>query len=228
MDELWSDESSRDLYRALLRFRFTMRYEALPKNTLTDQYFPSDIPAWPSPLRFADCGAYDGDTLRYLVEPGRNITVEAVAAFEPDLANYHKLAGLAQSGALAQLGDICLIPCGVGCETKTIRFSEGQGEGSNVSESGNVTIQCVTLDSALVGFRPNLIKMDIEGSELDAVIGAEHLLRANRPGLAICLYHCAGHLWKIPLRVSRIVSGGRHFLRAHAYNGLELVYYWVP
>jgi FkbM family methyltransferase len=227
-DHLWSDDASRGLYRAILQFRFTMRHDALPGISLDDQYFPSDIPPWPSPVRFADCGAYDGDTLRSLVNGQKAIQVEAVAAFEPDLSNFNKLAESLRSGALAHLGFVCLYPCGVGSETATVRFLEGQGEGSRITEAGGTVIQCVTLDSALVGFRPNLIKMDIEGSEVDAVLGARQILRENRPGLALCVYHRPGHLWQIPALIDSLLPGGRHYLRAHAYNAFDLVYYWVP
>jgi hypothetical protein len=123
---------------------------------------------------------------------------------------------------------VCLFPCGVGAKTAKIRFSEGRGEGSSVDESGDAVIQCVTLDSALVGFRPNLIKMDIEGSEVDALSGARRILSENRPGLAICVYHRPGHLWEIPNLVRQLLPGGRHYLRAHAYNAFDSVYYWLP
>ena len=228
VDQLWSDVASQSLYRSLLRFRFTMGHEPLSSISRDDQYFPPGIPPWPSPLRFVDCGAYDGDTLRYLAAPHRRISVEAVAAFEPDLANYHQLADFARSGALRVPGAVCLFPCGVGSEIAKIRFFEGRGEGNSVSESGDVVIQCVTLDSALAGFRPNLIKMDIEGSELDALMGARQILGENRPGLAICVYHRPSHIWEIPLMVQRHLQGGRHYLRAHGHNAFDLVYYWVP
>jgi len=227
-DQLWSDDASRHLYRSLLKFRFTLRYEELSAVSLDDQYFPADLPPWPSPLRLADCGAYDGDTLRYLAASPRPIPIEAVAAFEPDLANYHKLADFFRSKILNVPGPVCLFPCGVGSATANIRFSGGQGESSSISDSGDEVITCVTLDSALVGFRPNLIKMDIEGSELDALIGARQILSENRPGLAICVYHRPDHLWTIPLMIHRQLPGGRHYLRAHGHNGLELVYYWLP
>lgn len=228
VNEIWSDETSREVYQAVLKFRFTMDYDALPSPCLDDQYFPKDLPAWPNPLRFIDCGAFDGDTLQYLLDKRMKVGVDAIAAFEPDLANFSKLAEAAQAQAVTFSGTLSLFPCGVGSATEQIRFSSGQGEGSCASESGNGMMQVVTLDEALPCFRPNMIKMDIEGAESAALHGSRRLIEAYRPVLAICVYHCPDHLWAIPLLAQAWLRGGRHYLRAHTYNGFDLVYYWVP
>ena len=56
-DGLWSDDASCDLYRQMLRFRVTGNSGVLSAPDLKHQYFPKNIPAWPTPLRFVDCGA---------------------------------------------------------------------------------------------------------------------------------------------------------------------------
>ncbi len=224
--DLWSDEISRDLYAAVLRFRLTQSYEALPRANWDDQYFPHDLPAWPLPLRLADCGAYDGDTLRALHD--RRLEIGAIAAFEPDPANFAKLADTARTMADQVAETLSLFPCGVGRVTAQIRFSAGQGSSSCISAAGETVIQCVALDDALPAFRPNLIKMDIEGAEYDALLGARRLIETHRPGLAISVYHQADHLWTIPLLIKSWLPGGRHHLRMHAYNAFELIYYWMP
>jgi hypothetical protein len=47
-------------------------------------------------------------------------------------------------------------------------------------------------------FCAELLKMDIEGEEPAALRGAQELLRAHRPHLAISIYHRAEHLWEMP------------------------------
>jgi FkbM family methyltransferase len=224
-DKLFADETSRDLFRALLRFRLTGDYTALPAPSPQDQYFPEGLPAWRAPLRLVDCGAYDGDTLRAVAD--RKLAVEAVAAFEPDPANFSLLAQTARE-LLPGAATVCLFPCGVDASTRQVHFASGQGSSSCVSESGETVIQCVSLDDALPAFAPNLIKMDIEGAEFDALLGARRLIEQHRPGLAISVYHRAEHLLSIPLLAASWLKGGRHFLRSHAYTGFELIYYWLP
>jgi FkbM family methyltransferase len=224
--ELLSDETSRELYAAVLKFRFAKDYTALPAPNLEDQYFPTGLAPWPSPIRFVDCGAYDGDTLRQLLD--RQLQIEAIAAFEPDPVNFKKLAQSVHSRVSNMAAMVCLFPCGVSSATTQIRFSSGRGSSSCAAENGDTVIQCVTLDEALAAFRPNVIKMDIEGAEDEAMLGARRTIERHRPGLAISVYHRPEHLWTIPLLAQAWLKGGHHYLRAHAYNGFELIYYWMP
>jgi FkbM family methyltransferase len=225
--ELWADEASRDLYVAIMKFRLLKDYEALPAPDPANQYFPLDLPPWPSPLRFIDCGAFDGDTLRHL--SAIKLPVEAVVAFEPDPTNFIKLAQYCQAKGPCRPSAVSLFPCGVGASTSQVRFTSGQGEGSRASLAGDTVIQCVSIDEALPSFRPNLIKMDIEGAEVDALLGARRTISEHRPGLAVCVYHHPAHLWELPLLVRQLTgTTGRFFLRSHAFNGFEVVLYWLP
>lgn len=225
-DALWADDSSRDLYRRILHFRFTNDLSVLPCPQPQFQYFPPDLPPWPSPLRFVDGGAYDGDTLdRLFASP---YPVAAIAAFEPDTDNFRKLAHKMAAKQTSVQETVCLFPCGLDACTRQVRFVSGEGESSHISAAGDTLVQCVSLDEALPLFRPNLIKLDVEGAEHAALCGARHLLTAHRPGLAVCLYHRPEHLWQIPLLINGWGLGGNFYLRSHGYNGLELVMYWQP
>jgi FkbM family methyltransferase len=224
--ELWSDEASRDIYAATLRGRFTHDHAALPQPCVGPQYFAPELPAWPTPLRFVDCGAFDGDTLKQLADAG--VAIEALAAFEPDPVNFVKLVRYVQSQRASLPEAVSLFPCGVHSCTEQLRFASGQGAGSCASTAGDTAIQCVSLDEALPRFRPNLIKMDIEGAEYAALLGARHTLVEHRPGLAICLYHRPEHLWQIPLLLKDWNLGYRFYLRAHYFNGFDLVLYAIP
>ncbi|MDR2260412.1 MAG: FkbM family methyltransferase [Azoarcus sp.] len=76
-------------------------------------------------------------------------------------------------------------------------------------------------------FRPNLIKMDIEGAEPEALMGAKNMIARHRPHLAICLYHRLDHLWRIPLMIHEWNLGYRFHMRQHAPL-FELVLYAYP
>jgi hypothetical protein len=74
--------------------------------------------------------------------------------------------------------------------------------------------------------------MDIEGAELDAILGAQQLIQAFQPGLAISIYHAPAHLWQIPLYINQIAQANNlrytYHLRAHAQNGFENIFYAIP
>lgn len=222
---LWADEASRDLFRAVLEYRLSGDPTRLPAPDLVNPYHPMDLPAWKTPLRLVDCGAFDGDTLADFIR--NQVSIQAVAAFEPDLTNFGKLSRfLAQT---RQIPEAYLWPCGVYSANTQLTFETGQGMGSSISKTGTTIIQCVALDDVLPNFAPNLIKMDIEGAEYAALLGARQLIAAHLPGLAVSLYHRPEHLWQLPLLVESIAPGKyRLFMRSHALNDFELVLYALP
>ena len=70
--------------------------------------------------------------------------------------------------------------------------------------------------------------MDIEGAELDALIGARRTLVRDRPILAIAAYHRASDLWTIPRLIKSIVPEYDLHLRRYAEDCWELVCYAIP
>ena len=222
---LWSDEASKSLFQSIIKFRLTGDASILPDPDLTP-YHPVDLPLWQTPLRFIDCGAYDGDTLADFIKS--NIPFQSVAAFEPDLKNCIRLTDFAKSQK-EKIPSIFIYPCGVYSSTTQLSFETGREMASAISSKGTVMIQCVALDDVLPNFAPNLIKMDIEGSEYEAVLGARQTIAEHTPGLALSLYHRPEHLWQLPLLVESIAPHKyRFFMRSHARNDFELVLYAMP
>lgn len=236
VSSLWADETSRELYQEILRFRVTGCQQGLQPTGTGNQYFPADVPPWKTPLRLIDCGGFDGDTLRQIHLRRHRLQLEAVATFEPDLANFARLAEtLRMVATTAESGNEHLspreciaFPCGVWERTVQLRFNSGKGGGSDISQSGETLVQCVSIDDALPGFRPTLIKMDIEGAEVAALHGARSTISCHRPGLAICVYHKPDDLWCIPLLLDSWQVGYRFYLRLHRYSGFDLVLYALP
>jgi FkbM family methyltransferase len=218
---LMADAFSKELLGAVLKFRLGGDYSCLPEPSLNDQYHPSNLHRWPECLRFIDCGAFTGDTIQQLEIAGYSF--DAIAAFEPDLENFRALAH-----NTAQLESAICFPCGVAEHAKRIGFTEGMGGGSHINSAASMQITCVSLDESLPGFRPNLIKMDVEGAELDALKGALDTVAKWRPALAISLYHHPEHLWRIPFLIDEWNLGYRFHIRAHAHSSFDLVLYALP
>lgn len=224
-----SDEVSRETFVALLRFRITGNYSLLPKPDIEHQYFPPDLPALFQPVRLADCGAYDGDTLQSFVRAGYEF--QSIAAFEPDQYNFHRLSAYVARNP-EKFPNTSLFPCGVYSSTTQLKFEVGRGEGSVASKSGSKITQCISLDECLPTFQPTLIKMDIEGAEMDAILGAKQLIKTYKPALAISVYHTPAHIWEIPLCINQIAEVNNirytYHLRAHAQNCFDSIFYAIP
>jgi FkbM family methyltransferase len=222
LNAILADETSCIWLESVVRFRLTGERTqiALPP-TLDDQYHPHGLPAWNNHLRFIDCGAFDGDTLRDFEKHGYRF--EAIAAFEPDPDNFQNLSRTA-----ARYENTVCFPCAVGANTEIVNFNATADTSSHVFAGKGVPVQCVRLDEALPTFAPNLIKMDIEGAEPDALLGARSTITKYRPGLAICLYHAPEHLWQIPLLIHEWNLDYRFYIRGHAHFLMELVLYAIP
>jgi FkbM family methyltransferase len=230
-ERLWADDDSRALYRSLIALRRSGEYgEPLSPRAGDTQYFPSDVPGWlhRSPLRFVDCGAYQGDTLELMLASERH--AEASAHFEPDIENFAGLARLVRARRRDLRGSAVLWPCAVGDRSGAVAFQDGRQEASGVNADGGATVTAVALDDVLVGWAPSFIKMDIEGSEIEALHGARQVIAESRPSLAVCVYHRPDHLWRIPLLLSSWdeLTGYRYYLRAHGFNGFDIVLYARP
>lgn len=226
--EIWADEASKELFLNILRYRLTGDYRLLPKPASFMQYLSGDVPGLQKPTRFIDGGSFDGDTLRDLVEAGSKL--EAVAAFEPEPNNYQKLVANVSKMKGGLPPSTSLFPCGLWSQAKQIGFSGGLTTGSHVKDSveAGEFIQCVALDEALPLWAPDFIKMDIEGSEYDALVGATNLIAQNHPTLAISVYHRPQDHWDIPLLVSDWKLGYKLYLRSRAWATFDTVLYAIP
>jgi FkbM family methyltransferase len=71
--------------------------------------------------------------------------------------------------------------------------------------------------------RIDFIKMDIEGSELSALRGAESAIRRWRPKLAISLYHRPEDFFSIPLWIESLGLGYRSFIEHYSIHHEETV-----
>lgn len=212
------------LFDAVMAQRLTGDYSLLPAPTHgIDDYAPKDVFHLPEPVRLVDGGAFDGDTIRALLD--RNIPIESIAGFEPDPANFAKLAQWISTHPELEAA---LWPCGVYSHASQLRFSAGEGEASALSPNGQSTIQCVALDEALPSFRPTFLKLDVEGAEPAALMGARRMIQQHRPFISAGLYHHPAHIWQVPLLVKELCASYRLHLRLHAENGFELRLYAVP
>jgi FkbM family methyltransferase len=226
---LWSDEASRKEYLAQLRFRVQGDFDSLSAPTRHASYFPDDLFALRTDEVFVDCGAFDGVTITQFLER-RPAFIGRIVAFEPDPISLGRLRGYVSTLVPGLRERIALLPYAVGAQRATVRFDATGTMGSGISTSGSLEVECVTLDESLheLGCSPSMIKMDIEGAELDALAGARNLIQVDSPILAICVYHRYDDLWRIPLFIRSLHDGYRLFLRLHEIEGWQLVCYAIP
>ena len=215
---LLADEASRSLLDSIVRYRQSGALADCPPASLSDEYTPADLPRFTEPLNVVDCGAFTGVAIHKLI--GAGYELDTVVAFEPDMASFATLA----SRNFPARRTLCL-PLGTWSTTTQLRFASDGSMGSALSDTGEVTIQCVAIDDVLHGEPVNLVKLDVEGAEIETLKGMARIIRDQRPNLLLSAYHTPGHLFEIADLVAGWDLGYRFHLRVHEYNTFGVVLY---
>lgn len=236
LSALLSDETSRDLLKRIVTFRqaFKAKDYVLPDGQ--EEYFPNDVPVLDSidSLRFVDAGAYIGDTAASASEACRQAgkPIDFIASFEPDLKNIEKLSQeIERQKNLSPEAKYFVYTSGVWSENNILTFSNEGNSSSTITaekKESDISIAVNSLDSVLFGAAPNFIKMDIEGAESDAILGAKKIIQTYKPVLAICIYHKPEDLWELPLLIHSIEPSYDMSIRVHGHTGLSTVLYCLP
>jgi FkbM family methyltransferase len=224
--KLWADDASRAEYLAQIRFRAVLD-ESVPPSHPGPMYFPEDLMKLSADEVFVDCGAFDGDTVRAFLDRS-GMSFRQIVAMEPDASNFKRLEQLVAGLPEGVRQKIRLVQAAVGARRETVRFEAIGTAGSQVTDVGTYEVSCLPLDEVLADYGASLIKMDIEGSELQALQGAQQIIRRHVPALSICLYHRQEDLWTIPLYIASLSDKYRFFLRRHSDDCWEQIVYAIP
>jgi FkbM family methyltransferase len=225
--DLWADDVSREEYVRQIRWRLVLEDQIPDQSTPVDTYFPGDLVTFGPDDHWVDCGAFDGDTVRAIIERSGG-RFRQITAIEPDTDNFRRLKGLIQAQPEEYRSKIIAHRVAAGDRHGIARFSATATAGSAFSPEGTVEVECVRLDDLLAGTRPTFIKMDVEGAEPKALQGASSIIRTARPVMAVCLYHSQSHLWQLPSLIKSFDPDYRLFLRRHSDDCWETVCYALP
>ena len=195
------------------------------KSTFTnDTYFDEDIINLSDNEVFVDVGAYLGETTEEYIQiiKKKKINFKKIFVLEPDKSNVKIVKNNLQG-----IKNIEIIEKGAWSSKKTLSFCLKESPNSSIQANGNVTIDVDTIDNILGKEKATFIKMDIEGSELEALKGTVNQIKDNKPKLAICIYHKKEDIITIPQFIKNIRSDYRFYFRNHSPMALETVLYAI-
>lgn len=216
-----ADGLSKEIYANILTFRLFGEGPEIPTLAQEEKYFPREL-FTPSPdEHFVDCGAFDGQTLRDLLELTGGI-IGAYYGLEPDPANYKRLEQFAAGLPVELREKVVLSPCAAWKEEGNIPLYALHGPGTFAASYGEDRAAATTIDRLLDGHRATAIKMNIEGSELAALKGARETICRWRPKLMIAGYHKTWDFWEVPELMLR--AGYKISLRSYMHH-LSFVFY---
>lgn len=219
--EQLADELSREIYANILTFRLFGEGPEIPTLSQEEKYFPEGL-FMPSPEEhFVDCGAFDGQTLRDLLVLTGN-QIGTYHGLEPDPVNFERLERFVNQLPEELRKRTVLSPCAAWSEETSIPLYALHGPGSFAAPYGGAQVPATAIDKILDGRQATAIKMNIEGSELAALQGAEKTIRRWHPKLMIAGYHKTWDFWEVPELMLR--AGYSVYLRSYMHH-LSFVFY---
>ena len=221
--DILQDEKSKICMEAYINQKISGKLHYLETLYEENQYYDADIVNFEEIHALVDCGAYDGDSwlsfLKNYETDSRKYEGKAYL-LEPDKNNFKKLEKTCGNDTRCRLYNM-----GAWHEKGILAFSES-GTSSGILENGDMSI-CVDEIDNIAEEKIDFIKMDIEGAEYNALLGAQECIQQNHPVLAVCVYHKRRDLLDIPDLIKAICPKYEFYLRAYSKYSQELVLYAV-
>lgn len=104
-------------------------------------------------------------------------------------------------------------------------FASDHSGASKISNEGNTVVDTDTIDNVLDGRSVTFIKMDIEGAEYRALLGAEKTIKKYHPRMALSVYHKPQDIIEIPTLLLEYNDSYRFALRQYSSLADETVLY---
>lgn len=238
-DAAFYAQNSRELetiYASLLDDESRMSFASVVKGIITGEIDWLRPPVFPEYQHSSACaeagdviidaGLFDSTILRrFALTAGPE---GHVYGFEPEPKNFAFVEQTLQR--FGDPGNITLVKKGLYSSCGSMHISDEGPSGTllKTASAGAAPCEVTDIDTFVRAEnieRLNLIKMDIEGAECDALRGAAESLRRWKPRLHICAYHHKTDLIEIPRIIHDIVPEYRFAFMAHVPYLNEYIYY---
>lgn len=214
--ELLADDKSKEVLDSIISYKLSGNIEYL-KSCETPEREAFDLLKIGLNETYVDLGAYYGDTVdKFLRLTGKSFA--EIYALEPDHRNFLRM--VRRNYALGR-GIFHPINAAAWCEDTVLRFRKSGGRNSSVCNGYGrgpiVEVQGVKVDTLLKDKIPTLIKIDVEGSEKEALDGAKISIAKHKPKLILSLYHRMDDILELPIKIKEMNGGYKLYLRHHPY-----------
>ena len=225
VERMLEDELSRDLYHTKIQdFRRGILYDPSPFSC--NPYYGNDvISSLDDKEVIVAGGCYNGDHIDRALDINPNVKFYS---FEPN----KKYADLLRD-KYSNNENVIVKEYGLFDENTDLQFDNSADVSAHVakmipgatdSSDKLEKIHAVRMDDA-VNDDVSLIWMDIEGSEIAALKGAERTIRSKRPKLAICVYHMIEHYVEIAELIKEYNPDYKLYFRHYSTMESESVLY---
>ncbi len=192
------------------------------------QYFDTDIITPIQHEVFVDGGCFDGSTIRNFVTwcDGK---YDSIYSYEPDHMNYELTLNNLKNNPIE---NVTLFNKGLWDKPETLYFYETGGQGSGIVSEDNeefekISIETTSIDESVESAPVTFIKLDVEGAEYEALVGASKTIEKYHPRMAISIYHKPEDIFTLPKLLMDMSNDYRFYLRHYQMSRFETILYVV-
>lgn len=186
------------------------------------QYFDSNIFSLSTNEVYVDGGAYKGDSFFSFYQSAGKY--KSCHLFEPNSENYSVLCKQVENYSNVHTYHKALWNRQGRLNITGVEGSARVNGNDNLEAYGDF-VESAVLDELLQDAAPTLIKLDIEGAEKEALLGAKSIIRAYKPKLAICVYHKFLDIATLPLLMKELNPAYQLFMRHYSCGLTDTVCY---
>ncbi len=229
---LLSDNFSVDYVENLVKFRRYLDPGFLNPNPNQKRFYDykTQMPILKAGDVVLDCGAYIGDTAEVFLS---RANLELVYAVEGMSRNYNKLEQWIRHHNHLNVKPLKIF---LGSKEGWVRMSVMDDAAAADPRSTGVLdvegffselVSVSTIDKIFheKTQRLDLIKIDVEGADLDVLKGGVNTLKSKLPNLIVAGYHTLAHLWEIPQFIRSISDSYRIYAGHHDKCIHEIEFY---
>jgi FkbM family methyltransferase len=225
VEHLFHEEKSKQIFNAIYSYRVIGSISALNdfRYSMTENQYFEDFLNLKDGEVFVDGGGYDGHTTITFTKHCKSYgkvfffepTFKMMALSRKRLLNL-KAINFIQKG-LYKCHDVMYIDSDLGPAARMT------GDKTSLKQE---RIEVESLDD-IISEPVTFIKLDIEGFELDALLGMRRQIMLNKPKLAISVYHDFAHFLAIPELILSFRSDYKIYLRHYTSGWAETIMFFV-
>lgn len=209
------DYRSKMILNGIITYWFTFDIDQLHNlcETVFPDYYDMDLLKCDANEVLVDLGAFDGDSVFHFIDTYGDY--KKIYAYEITPDTYKEL-----QQNLSVYPDIICKQKGVGKQGGKMYVSSAAKSAANkLEENGSVQVDVVSLDEDIQE-DITIIKMDIEGAEKDALLGAKKHIQNEKPRLLISSYHLPADIFEIPKLIHSMREDYKFYMRFNGHDGI--------
>ncbi len=171
-------------------------------------------------------GMFDGYDVLKMIKLFPN--VEKIYSFEPFLDHYNKFWGreFIENSHKSEI-----IPKALWDKQQQLNFVNAGCGSRPFNDKDSVQVDAISIDEFKKQYKIDkidFIKLDVEGSEKNALLGALSTIKSDRPILAVSIYHSKQEMIELPILLSEICPNYTFKIGHYTYHFTETIVYAIP